>query len=430
MSPDPGVVPVVSSSTDVTRAQETEDDVTRGIPVHRAVGAAADAIDLDSAAFGRAVLESLAAHVCVIDPNGVIIATNRAWDDFARANGVPQQSDRRPFIGSNYLDACGRDAQSDAVAAGIRDVIAGRAPEFTLEYPCHSPTEKRWFLLQVSPLTLEGRGIGGAVISHVNITQRTEHEEAIRRHAEEMTRLAEELKRSNDELDQFAYVTSHDLKAPLRGIANLSRWIEEDMGERFTPEAHQQMNLLRGRVHRMEALIDGLLAYSRIGRAATKTEPVDVRRLLREVVDLIAPPSGFVVEVGQNMPMLRGSRLALQQVFMNLIGNAIKHHGGPSGHIAVTVVDAGQGFYEFRVSDDGQGIDPKYHERIFAIFQTLEARDKVEGTGIGLALVKKTVERAGGRVRVESAGPGRGATFAFTWPKVPSQPAAETEGEK
>jgi signal transduction histidine kinase len=139
------------------------------------------------------------------------------------------------------------------------------------------------------------------------------------------------------------------------------------------------------------------------------------------VIDLLAPPPGFVVEIAPDMPTLRTSRLALQQVLLNLIGNAIKHRGSGStvGRVVVSVAQAAdpRRFHEFRVTDDGPGIDPRYHDRIFAIFQTLEPRDKVEGTGIGLALVRKTVEHVGGRVRVESAGPGTGATFAFTWPR-------------
>jgi signal transduction histidine kinase len=180
------------------------------------------------------------------------------------------------------------------------------------------------------------------------------------------------------------------------------------------------MNLLRGRVHRMEALIDGLLQYSRIDRRPMKGERVDVRAMLADVVDLLAPPAGFAVELAHDLPVLTTTRLALQQVFMNLIGNAIKHHDRPQeGRVSVSVADAGE-LYEFRVADDGPGIDPAYHEKVFVIFQTLEPRDKVEGTGIGLAIVKKTVERFGGAVRVESAGRGsRGATFAFTWPRRP-----------
>ncbi|MEA3198703.1 MAG: hypothetical protein QOE90_131 [Thermoplasmata archaeon] len=224
------------------------------------------------------------------------------------------------------------------------------------------------------------------------------------------------LRRTIKELDQFAYVTSHDLKAPLRGIANLSRWIEEDMGEHVTDGVREHLELLRGRVSRMESLIDAILQYSRVGRVRGKLEDVDTGRLVAELVDLLDPPPGFVVEVAPDMPVVRAERLRLHQVLLNLIGNAIKHHHRKSeGRVRVRAKDEGWR-WRFEVEDDGPGIAARYHERVFVIFQTLEARDKVEGTGIGLALVKKIVEAAGGQVSLASE-EGRGATFSFTWPK-------------
>jgi PAS domain S-box-containing protein len=253
-----------------------------------------------------------------------------------------------------------------------------------------------------------------------DFTERRRVEESVRQRAAELAQLTDELKRKNAELDQFAYITSHDLKAPLRGIANLSQWIEEDMGEQFTDEARQQMELLRGRVHRMEALIDGILQISRVGRVRANPERVDVSKLLRDVVDLMAAPEGFVIDIAQDVPAVVAEKLRLEQVFMNVIGNAIKHGGertgGEAGHVWITAEDRGE-MVEFVVRDNGPGIAPEYHEKIFVIFQTLAARDRVEGTGLGLSLVKKIVEDQGGKVWVESA-PGAGATFRFTWPKV------------
>ncbi len=221
------------------------------------------------------------------------------------------------------------------------------------------------------------------------------------------------LEKRNQELDQFAYVVSHDLKAPLRAIASLAQWLEEDLAEVLNDETRRQMGLLQGRVHRMEALINGLLQYSRVGRVVLQPELVSVGDLLQEVVDSLAPPAEFVVEIAPTMPTLRTDRLGLQQVFANLIGNAIKHHDRPNGHIWITASESSK-HYEFAVKDDGKGIAQKFHDRVFTIFQTLEARDKVENTGIGLSLVKKIVESRGGAVWLESE-PGQGATFHFTW---------------
>jgi signal transduction histidine kinase len=177
------------------------------------------------------------------------------------------------------------------------------------------------------------------------------------------------------------------------------------------------MRLLQGRVHRMEALIDGILAYSRAGRVLKSPEAVDTGTLVREVIELLAPPSGVTIHVPPQMPTLNAERVPLQQVFLNLIGNAVKYTRAerPDPVIRIDWRDAGNAF-EFSVSDNGPGIEPEYHERIWGIFQTLAPRDKVEGTGIGLSVVRKIVESRDGSVSLESS-PGQGAIFRFIWPK-------------
>jgi signal transduction histidine kinase len=243
----------------------------------------------------------------------------------------------------------------------------------------------------------------------------TRAERALRAHRIALVRV----QRSNEELDQFAYVASHDLKAPLRGIANLATWLEEDLGDAVTPSAREHMTLLRGRVQRMEALIDGILSYSRAGRVRTEPERVDVGVLLREIIELLAPPSEVTIALAPEFPVLVTDRVPLQQVFLNLIANAIKYtrRADPMIRVGASVAD---GIWEFSVTDNGPGIAPEYHARVFGIFQTLEARDKVEGTGIGLSVVKKIVEARNGRVTLESAA-GAGATFCFTWPDLPPE---------
>jgi light-regulated signal transduction histidine kinase (bacteriophytochrome) len=259
-----------------------------------------------------------------------------------------------------------------------------------------------------SPLTSNGRTIG-AVIAFNDITARRTAER-------ERERLIGALARSNQELDQFAYVASHDLKAPLRGIANLSQWIEEDLGENVPPDVLEKMALVRGRVQRLEALIDGILQYSRAGRVRSAIEQVDVDLLVKDVVELLAPPPEVAVTIEPGMPTIRTERTPLQQVFMNLISNAIKYNRRPGARITISSRDAGN-MYAFSVTDNGPGIEPEYHDRIFGFFQTLESRDRVEGTGIGLSVVKKIVELNGGSITVRSA-LGEGATFMFEWPKT------------
>jgi signal transduction histidine kinase len=262
----------------------------------------------------------------------------------------------------------------------------------------------------------EGRSFG-IMVHAVDVTTQVEARHEAERRADEMARLSAELRRSNQELDQFAYVASHDLKAPLRGIANLTEWIEEDLGDAITAESHEHMQLLKGRVHRMEALIDGILTYSRAGRVHDEPMRVDVGALVEECVELLAPPPGTAVVIRPGMPTVVTERVPMQQVFMNLIGNAIKYNQRPGARVEITAEPDGNDF-RFAVSDNGPGIEPRYRERIWQIFQTLAARDKVEGTGIGLSVVRKIVETRGGAAWLDSE-VGKGTTFYFTWPSHP-----------
>ena len=227
------------------------------------------------------------------------------------------------------------------------------------------------------------------------------------------------LESSNRELDQFAYVASHDLKAPLRGIANLSQWIEDDLGDRLDEQTCNHLQLLRGRVVRLENLIAGILAYSRAGREASEQTSVDLAALVTEVWELLAPPQGAVLDLATPMPQLRTSRVQLQQILLNLIGNAIKYNADRPVRITVAAQRQGKR-WELSVADDGVGIAPEFADKIWGLFQTLERRDKVESTGIGLSVVRKIVETQGGRAWVESE-LGRGATFHFTWPADPDE---------
>ena len=259
-------------------------------------------------------------------------------------------------------------------------------------------------------------------VAFEDISERKQNEKIIEARASELATLntillttTAQLERRNTELDEFAYVASHDLKAPLRAIANLSEWIEEDLEDKLTEDTRHQMNLLRSRVHRMEALINGILEYSRVGRIKNQPEEVAVSSLLTEIIDSIAPPPEFAIEIEEEMPTLVTERLPLQQVFTNLISNAIKHHNRPDGKVKISVQDVGK-FYQFAVADDGLGIAAEYQEKVFAIFQTLESRDRRDSTGIGLSIVKKIIENQGGKIQIESQ-VGQGTTFRFTWMK-------------
>ncbi|HYO58987.1 PAS domain-containing sensor histidine kinase [Archangium sp.] len=331
---------------------------------------------------------------------------------FVRVNRTLEAINRRPaedHLGHTMPEVLATQSPGvDIVVKSLRRALETGETQ-TVESTSRLPSgEERAWLARYAPVrSADGSTLGVATVV-LDITER-------KRAEAERERLIAALERSNRELDQFAYVASHDLKAPLRGIANLSQWIEDDLKDVMIDETREQMRLLRGRVERMEALINGILDYSRAGRVRSRPEPVDVGRLLAECVELLAPTPVTHVEVASGMPTLRTERVPLQQVFLNLLGNAFKHAGKPDVRVRVEArqVDA---FWEFSVADNGPGIAPEYHERIWGIFQTLRARDELESTGIGLSVVKKIVEARGGRAWLESA-LGQGAIFRFTWPK-------------
>ncbi|PRQ05409.1 sensor histidine kinase [Enhygromyxa salina] len=245
--------------------------------------------------------------------------------------------------------------------------------------------------------------------------------------ARALLRVTKELQQRNRELDQFTYAASHDLRAPLRGIANLAGWLASDLEPHLTDDTRRYLDLLEGRVKRMEALIDGLLAYSRLGRAAVPDERIDVTALVRELAEL-HDVDGVVEWRISDLPEITGPRLLLRQVLDNLLSNAIKHTTAARPHVSVWAErDEPAEAWRLFVRDNGPGIDPRYHERIWEIFQTLRPRDEVESTGIGLSLVLKIVRQRGGSVGLDSQ-LGAGATFHFTWPdRAPDQaPEAST----
>lgn len=236
-----------------------------------------------------------------------------------------------------------------------------------------------------------------------------------RRMAEEKEKeLVKELESANRELKDFAYIVSHDLKAPLRAIRSLAEWLYMDYRDSFDEDGKEQLDLLINRVNRMQNLLDGILHYSRVGTSKEEKILVNIREVVAEVIDLLAPPPNIVISVDEDMPFLLVDRTRLQEVFTNLLNNAIKYMDKPEGRIRISCQPQGE-YWQFGVADNGPGIEEKYFDKIFGIFQTLQPRDQVESTGIGLTIVKKIVETYGGKVWVESR-LGEGSTFYFTLP--------------
>ena len=314
-----------------------------------------------------------------------------AWAlDIVKSTGIPTAFERGTWLGQTaLLTKEGREIPVSQL------IIAHKSPQGNVEY-----------------ISTVMRDLSQQIQAENSLKERANE---LRWANHELRKTASLLKKRNHELDRFAYVTSHDLKAPLRAIANLATWLGEDLSGTIPEESQHHLELMQSRVERMDGLIKGLLEYSRVGRTNHSATSVAVEDLIVSVIDSLSPPSGIEIALAPNMPVLTTDAISLEQVFSNLIGNAVKYHHRDRGKIAISVKELDK-FYEFAIADDGPGIEPEHHERIFRIFQTLQARDTFESTGIGLSIVKKILEERGNSIRVESQ-LGRGATFYFTWDK-------------
>ena len=317
---------------------------------------------------------------------------------FRHPDGTPYRADELPCV------------RALVTGEEVRDEEMGFRPR---------EGEQRVLEVNAVPIHLNHSDKNYVVVGLRDITEQKLAEHRLTESRRKLAKRTQHLRRVNEELQQFAYVVSHDLKAPLRAVANLVTWLEEDIGDTLAVENRRQMDLLRQRVTRMDGLINALLDYSRIGHRQGRTEPVEARGLVREIVNSLSLPKAFRIEVAEDLPTLETDRLQLSQVFANLVSNAVKHHDRSDGRVWISSRDAGN-FFEFRVADDGPGIPASQQERIFEMFQSLSATPDEKNTGIGLALIKKIVEGQGGQVRVNSE-EGQGATFRFTWPKVPAR---------
>lgn len=230
--------------------------------------------------------------------------------------------------------------------------------------------------------------------------------------------IQEELARSNQDLEQFAYVASHDLKAPLRAIEILVDWLREDLAGYTGGEVQQNLGLLSQRAARLHRLLDDLLAYSRAGRKPGEIADVATKLLVEDLFGLLSPPASMGLKADDSLPVIHAHQAPLEQVLRNLINNAIKHHPTKQGSVTVYAQDKGDEVL-FAVEDDGAGIPVEFTEKVFQMFQTLKPRDEIEGSGMGLAIVKRIVEWQGGRIWFHGGPAGAGTVFKFTWKKVP-----------
>ncbi len=349
----------------------------------------------------KATLESTGNGIVVIDNRGTIKNFNEQFKDLWRlptevldtgdmqrvqAIALPQLTDPEAFLAviEAWHDRLERER------SGTLHFKDGRVVEYCLK--------PQWL----------GDQIVGRVWSFRDVTATT-------RAQQEQEKLLQQVAQINEELSHFAYVVSHDLKAPLRGITMLAEWLCTDYGHQLDDEAKENFALLQHRVERMHNLIEGILAYSRVGRLKEDITGIDLDALLPEIIDAIAPPEHILIRTDGPLPVIPYEPTRMTQVFQNLLTNAVKYMDKPVGHVVVACAE-NESAWTFSISDNGPGIEAKHFDRIFKIFQTLAPRDEFESTGVGLTLVKKIVESCGGRIWITSE-IGQGSTFFFTVPK-------------
>lgn len=344
--------------------------------------------------FVRHVLETNQDCIKVIDLEGRLLYMNQGGqvsmeiDDFAKVHNEP------------WLSFWPEGTDEEIARETFHQATQGQAGCFE-GFCATAKGTPRWWDVQVIPM-FDNAGLVTKILS-------------VSRDITDRKRTEQLLMERNRELDEFTYAASHDLKAPLRGIVNLTDWVREDLGDQLPEENQKQLQLINQRTKRLETLIDGLLQLSRVGRDNLSLEIVSVETLVNEIVDSLVVPPGIVIEVRPELPKITASKVLLTQIFANLIDNAIKHHDRSEGRIEISATLKG-GFYHFVVSDDGPGVPDEHHEKIFGLFQTLHQSQSAESTGVGLALVRKNVAALGGKLWVENVKP-RGCRFCFTWPK-------------
>lgn len=360
----------------------------------------------------RSVIENTQAGYFFIDTDGYFRNVNAAWLKLYKYD--------RPedVIGKHFTDVQKIDDVEKA-AAFVTGIMRGDPQYLTGEFSrkCKDDTIG-YHLFSARPVRHDDEviGIEGFIIDTTE--RRYAEEEILRLNAELDERVRQrttELESAIQELKNFAHIVSHDLKAPLRNINQLSHWLVEDYGASLDAEGQKLMALLIDTSNHMDHLINGILEYSRIGRAKHAAEMIDLNVLVTQIIRTLSVPAQTTISISSTLPTLRADHARLTQVFQNLLENALKFQDKTNGMIRVSCDDTPT-CWQFCVEDNGPGIAPIYHEKIFQLFQTLDVNAARKSTGIGLSVVKKIIEFYGGRIWIESE-IGHGSKFVFTLPK-------------
>ncbi|SDR32401.1 sensor histidine kinase [Natronobacterium texcoconense] len=348
-----------------------------------------------------AAVDTLPINFAILDDEGMILHTNRAWQEFGKANEIELRPDT---VGTNYLEVTAQAETETArtVADGLAEILDGERELFEHEYPCHSPDEQRWFLMRAAPFTDDGRRY--VAVAHFDITERYEYQRR--------------LEQSNEQLEQFAYAVSHDLREPLRMVTSYLQLLEQQYGDELDEDADEFIEFAVDGAERMEKMIEGILTYSRIDTQDNGLGSVDLEAVIDDVLqDLDVRIEETDAEITtESLPTVQGDASQLRQLFQNLLSNAIEYSGEGVPRVTISATREDDEWM-VSVSDEGIGIDASDTDRVFEVFQRLHSHEEHEGTGIGLALCKRIVDKHGGDIWLESE-PGEGTTISFTLPAV------------
>jgi two-component system sensor kinase FixL len=354
----------------------------------------------DSESRFRIILDNILTGVFIIDPeNHTIVYANPIA---ARLTGTI----REHLVGSScHKYICPAEAGQCPITDLKQDIDSSEKILLTAN------GEKRQIIKTVVTIMLNGKP--HLLESFVDITEQKKAEQAMEKLNKDLEKTVAELSRSNMQLQDFVHIAAHDLKTPVRGIGTLADWLISDYGNKLDEHGKEQIRLLKNRVTRINKLIDGMLQFSKIVRAQDQEKSVNLNALLNHLVRELNVPQNIKIAV-DTLPEVFCEYEHIAQVFQNLLSNAITFMDKPKGLIKIGCVEQGH-WWKFHVSDNGPGIEKKYFEKIFGIFQILPSKAEPETAGIGLAVAKKIVELYGGKIWVESQ-LGKGSSFFFTLP--------------